>query len=175
MRTSTTPSPVGAQKPARAGHGCRLRATETEARRLARDERRDHALGHPLPLSNFSDVRKRGVSHAVHTSTPGSLSSFSGLDHGGSVPASRSTSNSWGVSASRHTAASTRRAVLAPYANARKCNLVCRFSPSADTRSAFNTHPVDRTDEGAFLQGVARPHALCLRRALLQQESELEG
>ena len=56
-------------------------------RRLARDERRDHALGHPLPLSNFSDVRKRGVSHAVHTSTPGSLSSFSGLDHGGSVPA----------------------------------------------------------------------------------------
>ena len=66
------------------------------------DERRDHALGHPLPLSNFSDVRKRGVSHAVHTSTPGSLSSFSGLDHGGSVPASRRTSNSWGVSASRH-------------------------------------------------------------------------
>jgi len=66
------------------------------------DERREHALGQPLPLSNFSDVRKRDVSQPAHTSTPGSSSLFSGLDHGGSVPAFRSTSYSWGVSVSRH-------------------------------------------------------------------------
>src|SRR3970040_294807 len=50
-------------------------------------------LGQPVPLSYFMAEVKSGRLQPAQVNTPGRFSSFSGLEPGGSVPASRRTLN----------------------------------------------------------------------------------
>ena len=61
-------------------------------------------LGQPVPLSNLVFEENSGRSQPAQAKMPARCSLSSGLVHGSSVPASRSTSYCAGVSSLRHSA-----------------------------------------------------------------------